>query len=297
MAIYDCFSFFNEVDLLKVRLEMMNPIVDKFVIVEMNKTYRGIDKPYNFLNHIDEFEKYKDKIIYINPTNIPEYKGDGDWTIENYSRNSIMQGLKECKPDDIIICSDLDEIPNPNIFSNPKQFKISKLPDRSIKRIIKIILKNKSWWLIKSFNNWMNLLEYTPVACQQDMFYYFFNCKCKTKWYGTVICKYKNLKTTQDLRRVRGAIPYIKEAGWHCSYFGGIESIKEKLKTIIDNRTLVMDTTKKYSSDEEFILNRIHNSMDIYGREDVKFDYINYDQIIFPNKDQLLSKYPKFFSN
>lgn len=124
MKVYDCFSFFNEIDLLEIRLLLLNDIVDKFVIVELNKTHRGEDKKYNFPEYKDRFQPYRDKIIYIQPEEVPVYKGAGDWTIENFQRNCIMRGLHNCEPEDMIIISDLDEIPNPYILKNLSQIHV-----------------------------------------------------------------------------------------------------------------------------------------------------------------------------
>ena len=297
MTIYDCFTFFNEIDLLKLRLEMLDHVVDKFVIVETNKTFHGIDKPYNFINHKNEFYKYLNKIIYINPDDIPIYKGDGDWDIEYYSRNSIMKGLTKCEPDDIIIVSDIDEIPNIDAFLEPLHFNYSKFPDRSFRGIMKSIYKYYNWQIIKPAKNWLDLLEYSPVACQQDLYYYFLNCKSESKWFGSVICKYKNIKTTQFLRKIRGSIPYIKNGGWHLSYFGGIDSIKEKTKAIIDDRKEVIQIIKNHCDDDDYIKHCIKNGIDLYHRENVKFKYIDFNEISFPNKKKVLEKYPHFYNN
>ena len=91
--IYDCFTFFNEIELLKIRLNTLNAVVDKFVIVEADKTQRGVSKAFNFEAIKAEFDnKYPDKIIYIKATDCPVLKNSKDWAIEHFQRNAIMGG-------------------------------------------------------------------------------------------------------------------------------------------------------------------------------------------------------------
>lgn len=91
--IYDCFTFFNEIELLRLRLNLLAPVVDKFVIVEADKTQRGVSKQFNFESIKNEFyEKFSDKIIYIKVTDCPVLKDSKDWAIEYFQRNAIMGG-------------------------------------------------------------------------------------------------------------------------------------------------------------------------------------------------------------
>ena len=109
MAIYDCFSYLDEDLLLDLRLNILNQYVDYFVIVEGDKTWQNNSKKLKF--KLDNFQKFKDKIIYIPVKDMPE--GDNPYKRENHQRNAISQGLKNASDEDIIIVSDLDEIPNP----------------------------------------------------------------------------------------------------------------------------------------------------------------------------------------
>ncbi|MBQ3945191.1 MAG: hypothetical protein II670_06210, partial [Alphaproteobacteria bacterium] len=115
MKVYDCFMFFNEFELLKLRFELLDSFVDYFVIVESEKTFKGETKSLLFKERMGEFEKYKDKIIYVCPQNIPQpvVTDEIDWTIEKYQRESIVNGLEKCRAEDLIIISDVDELPDP----------------------------------------------------------------------------------------------------------------------------------------------------------------------------------------
>ena len=112
--IYDCFSYWDEDLLLELRLNILDKIVDHFVIVEGNKTWQNNSKELKF--DIKKFQKFRNKIIYIPVTDLPE--GQDPYLRENYQRNSILRGIKNAKNDDIILISDLDEIPCPKALKN-----------------------------------------------------------------------------------------------------------------------------------------------------------------------------------
>lgn len=116
MAIYDCFTFFDELDILDFRLNLLDKYVDYFVISELGVTYRGEKTTPIFLKNKERFKKFEDKIIYVTSDYVPKDKGNGDWSIEFWQRNCIAKGLNNCRPDDIVMISDVDEIPNPYIF-------------------------------------------------------------------------------------------------------------------------------------------------------------------------------------
>ncbi len=213
MKVYDCFMFFNEFELLKLRLDFLDSFIDYFVIVESEKTFKGEKKPLLFKERIDEFKKYKDKIIYVCPQNVPQpmvTAGEVDWTIEKYQRESIKKGLENCRAEDLIIISDVDEFPNPMLIEQVRKSAINQNDE------LKMLLEKKA------------------VALEQDLFYFYFNNKADRKWRGTILCKYKNLISIQWLRDSRNRIPYVSDGGWHFSYLGDAERIKKKLRSISD---------------------------------------------------------------
>lgn len=112
--IYDCFTFFNELDILEIRLSILYKYVDYFVIVEADKSWRLNPKKFILDKERERFKKYFDKIKYIQVTDLPD---DNDpWKIEEFQRNAITRGLQDCKDVDIIIISDVDEIWDPRIL-------------------------------------------------------------------------------------------------------------------------------------------------------------------------------------
>ena len=164
MKIYDCFSYWDEDLLLELRLNILNEYVDYFVIVEGNKTWQNNSKKLRF--DINKFVKFKKKIIYIPVTDMPD--GDNPWARENFQRNCISKGLVNADEDDLIIISDLDEIPNME--------------------------------QIKKFNPNMRYAVF-----KQKHFYYKINLQGQNNpfWYGSKICVKKYLKSPQWLRNLK----------------------------------------------------------------------------------------------
>ena len=126
MLIYDCITYFDEELLLNFRLNCLNKYVDKFVIVECKYNHRGIKKGFKL--DLKKIKNFKDKIIYIQVNERPSNlniikKNDNENTVnskhilngyiwDHFQRNKIIKGLRNSNPEDIIMISDLDEIPN-----------------------------------------------------------------------------------------------------------------------------------------------------------------------------------------
>tara|TARA_B100001540_G_scaffold76289_1_gene68808 strand:+ start:1 stop:891 length:891 start_codon:yes stop_codon:yes gene_type:complete len=232
MKIFDCFMYFDEEIVLDTRLNYLDRFVDYFVIVESKFTHRGDSRNLNF--DINKFSKFKNKIIYKVydeiPNNIDEINDNDDESTksgkyimnavyrENGQRNFIMSGLKEANDEDIILISDVDEIPN-----------LSEIKIKSIKE--KIIL------------------------FKQDMFYYKFNLKLPDiEWTGTKACKKKNLLNPQWLRNIKDRkypiyridvlfsekkyidVKIINNGGWHFSNIKSPDKIEHKLKSYLHHR-------------------------------------------------------------
>ena len=113
--LYDCFTFFNELDLLEIRLETLGPHVDFFVIAESPITYRADPKPLYFQENKQRFAKFLPKIRHIVVDDLPTEKGfDQNWQRETLQRAALERGLADARDEDIIMLSDLDEIPSPS---------------------------------------------------------------------------------------------------------------------------------------------------------------------------------------
>ena len=300
MAIYDCCMIFDEIDLLKIRMDLLNSIVDYFVVIESNKTFRGGDKKYTFLERKGEFSAWSDKIVYIKAENAPEWSGDGDWSIEKYQRNCMIEGLGNCREEDLIMISDVDEIPNPEIISNLSSLKRS-IGGGGIRRrgyAVSGMSKREMGRLILGELSAEELLERFPILLLQSNHYYFMNCESKVAWPGTVICKFKNMMFPQTLRDKRMIFFNIKDAGWHFSYLGGIDQIKRKLSSIIDDRPEIINKMKAFSTQDDYIRDCLEKGEDLFGRKDGmnNFCFISPDKIGLPNIELLIKEYPEFFA-
>ncbi len=232
MKIFDCFMYFDEDVVLDLRMNILNKHIDYFVIVESTFTHKGDKRKLKF--NIDKFSKFKDKIIYLvydnEPKNIQRILDEDNETQksvkyiynaafrENGQRNFITKGLKDAQPDDLILISDVDEIPNLEILN----FEIFK------KKII---------------------------IFKQEMFYYKFNLKMPDLiWSGTKACKKKDLLSPQWLRNVKDRkysfyrldtyfsktkyidISFVNDGGWHFSNLKTAKEIEYKLKSYLHHR-------------------------------------------------------------
>ncbi len=255
MRIFDCFMYFDEEIVLDTRLNYLDPYVDYFVIIESCYTHRGDKRELQF--DIKKYEKFKDKIIYKVYDKIPNkiekvLENDDENTKsskyimnalyrENGQRNFISEGINEANDEDIILVSDVDEIP--------------KLSNIDIKRVSQKI-----------------------ILFKQDMFYYKFNLKLPNiEWTGTKGCKKKNLINAQWLRNIKDrkypfyrldtlfsknkyvSIKIINNGGWHFSNIKSAEEIEHKLKSYLHHREFDLEPL-----DTEGIKKIMNNKKAIY---------------------------------
>lgn len=212
--VYDCFPFFNEIELLKIRLAELDEVVDYFVLVESVETQRGGGKPLYFEENKLLFAKYLPKIIHVKiETRNPQF---GLWERENYQRNQILRGLGSCSAMDIILISDVDEIPR--------------------KSKIKELLQNSRF--------------HGPLSFEMSMHYFQLNRQTPTqtawgndKWYGTVATVYRNVVkyTPQYYREYRATWSVIPNGGWHFTWMGGRDKVRKKLESVVEGRDSAAD--------------------------------------------------------
>ena len=262
MAIYDCFQYFNEDHIVELRLNIMDKFVDYFVISESTKTHQGKPKKINF--DIKNFSKFKNKIIFIvadykDKINFNKHTG-GESPIEQHQRNSLLEGIKDASPEDLIILSDSDEIPDLT--------KLSKI-------------NNKKF-----------------TAFSQKMFMYKLNLQNidESNWIGSKIAKKKYIKSMQGLRnlkfknypfwRIDKLNQQIIKGGWHFSYMQTPDQILNKIKSFSHGEYNNENINTK--SIEEKIL----NNEDIFGRgirlKKIKIDN-TYPEYIINNKNKYLN--------
>jgi beta-1,4-mannosyl-glycoprotein beta-1,4-N-acetylglucosaminyltransferase len=207
MKLFDCFAYNGESKMLNFRLEELYSVIDYFIIVEANWTFKGDPKLLKF--DISKYEKFKDKIIY-KICDTPSVKNP--WQNEANQRYFFLEGLKQLdlKDNDLILISDVDEIPD-------------------IKNLIEF--KEKGFTGAKTF--------------YQNFYYYNYKCRNIKKWHGTVILDSLTFKNTfkfnaEVVRQSRWRLPLIgsdyKSGGWHFSYCGGLgQPIENRVRYKIIN--------------------------------------------------------------
>lgn len=293
MKIYDCFTFFNEKELLELRLAHLYDVVDYFVLVEADMTHRGEKKEYYFEQMRNNFTAYQDKIIYIKLQLSKEGLEQNEWLLENEQRNGILKGLKNCDDEDLILISDLDEIPSKKAILDlvNQRAKIQFFVDakrRFYKKVLSYMFYPEQ---IKKQIFGLELLNKTALVFNQKTYRYFLNLKCGELWQGTIAVKYKNLRKPQFLRDKRQKLPRILNGGAHFSYMGGSKRILEKYKSIV--KEIKMDFSKEY------IDACLEKKEDIYGRKGMKYEYnlIDIKDLEYPEIGKIIEKYPYLFYN
>jgi len=218
MRIFDCFPFFNELDLLELRLNELSDVVDVFVIVEARQTFTGDPKPLHFDENKTRFAKFLPKIRHLVLDSFPDHLGS--WGREEYQRNTLREKLHDTKAEDVILFSDLDEIPRASV--------VQQIAQQGIKRG-EVYCLSLSWS------------------------YFYLNVQMKERWerLGPRMIRAGDLTELQALRRVLGPISaplrdlvrqvkssrgmrrwvrriLVPDAGWHFTWMGGIDAIAVK---------------------------------------------------------------------
>ncbi len=261
MNFYDCFMYYDEDMLLDLRLNVLNNYVKKFVITESTYLHNGRPKTLKF--DIKKFSKFKDKIKYIivdkQPANIEELKPSDTQhqknskllinalKRENFQRNRLQDGLSEASDEDLVIISDVDEIPNLENFTHKDMFSFFK----------------------------------------QKMFYYKFNLLHKEiVWVGSRACKKKYLLSPQWLRNIKNKsyqfwrldiafskkkyrkIDFIDNGGWHFSSIKSPEDIHFKMSNFLHHREyevsgLGIDDMEKMVNEKKVLYNHSADKRDV----------------------------------
>jgi len=280
MKIFDCFMYHNEDTILDVRLNYLDKFVDNFIIVESTYNHRGQKKKLNF--DIKNFSSFSKKINYlvldsqsreieeINDKDTKDEKSRkyvlNGYRRDNYQRNYISTGLNNADLEDIIIISDIDEIPNLN----------------------KINLKNSKKKL---------------TLFNQKMCYYKFNLYHKNyNWFGSRACRKKNLLSPQWLRDIKpklygfwrldtifsktkySNIYIVNDGGWHFSYLNTPDLIDEKLRSYThhyeyDLNPIGVENIKKRIQNKESVYNLNSDQRESKFSHGVKLDMLSSDEL------------------
>ena len=285
--VFDVFTFYNELDLLELRLEMLDPYVDQFVLIECVETFSGKEKPLYFNENKERFSKYLHKIHHhitydppksfedlqqriisarpnidkdieklwiqaLTTSNVP--KGEVHWLKEFYQKEWIRFAIKNAgaNSEDLIFVTDLDEYWNPELdYTNIEDHKIYKL--------------------------------------RQLVYSGYMNVRSSESWAGTLLTKYKNIEgACLNHLRTHSKTPYeyIDKGGWHFTFMGGEQQVKMKLEAY---------GHQEYNNDgiKNNVKLLLEQGKDVLGRNEFKFwiDESQLPKYLIDNKD----KYKQYF--
>jgi hypothetical protein len=223
--VIDAFSFYNELDLLELRLNELSSVVDFFILVEATKTHSGLDKPLYYWNNRNRFKKFHHKLYEIVVQDMPitpgeiraalsdkdrkwiesGYQKEDSWVRERFQRNAIMRALGVdvygqpfADFDDVIVIEDADEMVRPEVLASIRE-------------------------TMAEGNN----------AVEQTLHTYYMNWRCTNmSWAGSKIIRYKDMfgQTPSEIRFHTPSNKHFLNGGWHFNYLGGADAIKDKLK-------------------------------------------------------------------
>lgn len=294
MKIYDGFLFFNELDLLEIRLNVLDKIVDQFILVEANVTHQGNPKPFIFEENKEKFAPFLHKITHIKVTNIPsDFINLPNTTPSTYSENifygiyedikktklfnrtteqhfgrdffqkeCIKLGMENAKNEDILLSADLDEIPNPEYLKRLNEYF---QPDQ-----------------FYTFNQihycyYLNMLHYSHIDNSRN------GWEVNTNWKGTRMGTWGKIKnySINELRAQNNND--LINSGWHFSWMGGIDRVKNKLQSYShkeNNQKQVIDNIDKMLDNDDIIY-------DFRGDKSVKVEMgYNHPEWLMGNMDK-----------
>ena len=266
----DSFLFHNETELVELRIKYLDKMVDYFVIVEANITHQGKKKVWNFPKILESnLKEFSEKIQYhqldINPEKIKneeswiidDIKGDDAWRIENFQRNYIKTVCEKFSNEDILIISDVDEIPSKQKLEFIKTCDFNKI---------------------------------APVVFEQHLFHIDCNFLSLESWRGSIATTIQLCKafSPHKFRRARNRMSHFTDSGWSFSSFGGPNKVKEKLESIAHKEF----NNDKYKS-ADHIMNCQKTGADLFHRNIQKKKV---EKFFFP-KDllELMEQNPNFY--
>jgi beta-1,4-mannosyl-glycoprotein beta-1,4-N-acetylglucosaminyltransferase len=232
--VYDCFPFFKELDILEIRLRELWDLIDKFVLVESRKTHSGRDKSLFFADHRERFAPFIDKIIHV----VADPPDDAEiWQRERFQRDAIERGLVDANPEDLIIVSDVDEIPKPEelrkiIASSGSRtihclgcdqyrmrLNLRMLPDSDIHHLGPVIVSRRHFRSATSLRAFWPRTGYRKIPSVITKTWDTLRARKKLGFYG---------------------IPNVVRAGaWHFSFIGNDDLIRDKLASYAHQETNV----------------------------------------------------------
>ena len=232
----DACLLFNELDLLELRLTELAGVVDRFVVVEATRTHKGTLKPLYYAENKARFAEWEDKIVHI----VCPLADDGDGLPairrrEMIQRNAIIQGIRDCADNDILLISDCDELPRSELIP-------SHIEDGVIATYL------------------------------QKLYYFDFNTYAPDRvWPGTRVCRVADARALSPhvIRnglgqpdRIYPQYMHIENGGWHYSYFGGAAAIQHKMTEFLHQELVTSANTTQAAIEQ-----KVSEARDIWGRD------------------------------
>jgi hypothetical protein len=192
--VFDCFPFGSELDVLRLRLELLDPVVDRFVLVEAPTTFSGVAKPLHYAEHRDDLTKWADKIehVVVDDMPLPDPTTGDRWVPERFQRQALARGLADAAPDDLVLVSDVDELIDPEVVAGPLQAVDE------------------------------------PVALEMRLAYLRANWERPGGWDRARACSARHVGDPHELR-CSDPRTAIRNAGAHLSYLSDVEGVARKL--------------------------------------------------------------------
>ena len=279
MKVFDVFLFGYELDLLEIRMNILDPYVDYFVFSEGGKTFSGEDKDFVFKKTDKRFKKFKDKIIYtkIEEPTQEELQAKGiqynvkreSFMRDTFYKDSIMEVLKEhCADDDVIVWSDLDEVPNPEVLENLSDF----YKPGTVYNFAQ-----------DNYQAALNWFETTGTITSQTLDFSYE--EEGPRWIGTKMCDFATLKK-YTLTQMRQELPRennlrIHPGGWHWSTVGCdcectmydrvMKKIKSSAHTELNNERLIGELEQ-----------RLKDGRSPLGQDNAAYCITHFDEDRFP---------------
>ena len=251
--VIDCIPFFNELDILKLRLHILDPLVDRFVIEEATHTFSGLPKDLCFEKNREMFEEFLPKITYLVVDNSPEEISTHER--DKFQKNALAKALTDASDEDVLILSDVDEIPNPAVLQElVKRFD----PDK----IYHLAQRNFYCYLnMEEVSG--NLLSITGEFPGVE----------RRMWLGTKVFAKKNIPESGiiDLREISPEDPRsvrVADGGCHFGYMGSCH------ETDVSRRVgtkVVAAAHQEYNTEDVLaeVKDRLILGEDIFGRNAV----------------------------
>lgn len=252
--IYDCFPFYNELELLELRLHELSPVVDRFVLVEATRTHSNLPKPLVYADNRDRYRAFAERIVHVVVDDMPDTSDA--WALEKFQRDAALRALRGCHADDAILMSDVDEIPRAEkvVEACGRLRPPRSTPPRLLHALV------RSRWVRHPLRRLFKRRHPFLIVFEMSAYLGHLNLRCRdSRCLGTRLLLYRDLTRPRELRGLRGRV--VREGGWHFSSMGGVDRVREKLAAFAHREY----DTPTYASSER-LTRVLERGSDLYDR-------------------------------